>query len=108
MRSSTNGRLARLVDHGVVVGERLPARAPPGPPHRPGPIDDEDGPARHSRVTGHIVAPHAVVRHHLALEITDEVVGETPQLFGERLVGEHGVDTDGIYADAVSGGRLIP
>jgi hypothetical protein len=71
-------------------------------------VDDEDGPTRHARVAGDVVAANTVVGHHLALEIADEVEWQTAQLFRESLVAENGIDADPIDADAVGYRVIVP
>src|SRR5260370_42157575 len=99
---------SRLFDHGVVVRQRLLARALPGPANDARVVDDEDRPSRHAGVSGHVVPAHAVVGDHLALEITDQVIGQPAALFGKRLVRDHRIDADSVDADAVRCLRIMP
>jgi hypothetical protein len=71
-------------------------------------VDDEDRPARHAGVSRDVVTPHAVVGHHLSLEVADEVEGQATELFGKRLVREDRVNTDGVDADAVGDRVVVP
>src|SRR5690242_13564011 len=71
-------------------------------------VDDEDGPPRHPRVAGDIVAANSVGGHHLALEVADEVERQTAQLFRESLVAENRVDADAVDADPVGDRLIVP
>src|SRR5207302_9993427 len=71
-------------------------------------INDEDRAAGHARVAGDVVATHAVVGHHLALEIADEVKRQPAKLLGERLVREDGVDADRVDPDTVRHRIFVP
>src|SRR4029077_3144803 len=68
----------------------------------------EDRAPRHPRVARHIVAAHAVVGDHLALEIADQIEGQPAQLLGEGLVREDRIHADAVDADTVGNRVFVP
>jgi hypothetical protein len=71
-------------------------------------VDDEDCPPRHTRVAGDVVAANAVVGHHLALEVADQVERQAAELFRESLVAENRVDADPVDADPARNRFIVP